>query len=313
VLDIAAEPELPDTFDLPAVVEPNRTVTVSAEVAGRIERLPLKEGHIVAVEDLLVELDDDLIRPQFEMAEAQYERDRIEFERMEILVADDATSQSDLDDATNRVATSKAQLAEMRARLDRTRILAPAHGVLNDLLVEVGEYVQPGTPVANVVDTATVRVVVDVPERDVAFFEIGQSTEIHATVRGQPEPTTGTITFISELADQRTRTTRMEITVDNRKNLLRSGQIVQAHLTRQVLKNIIMIPLQAVIPMEDGKAVYVVKIESATAQRRDVELGLIKGDRVQVTQGLAPGERLIVAGHRFVADGQNINIAGESN
>jgi membrane fusion protein (multidrug efflux system) len=84
---------------------------------------------------------------------------------------------------------------------------------------------------------------------------------------------------------------------------------VQARLTRQVLQDVIMIPLLAVIPMEEGKSVYVV--ESSKAERREVKLGVIKGDRIQVTSGLQPGDQLIVAGHRFVAPGQNVNVVSE--
>jgi membrane fusion protein (multidrug efflux system) len=61
--------------------------------------------------------------------------------------------------------------------------------------------------------------------------------------------------------------------------------------------------------MEDGKAVYVVS--SSQAERRQVELGIIRGDRVQVTRGLEPGERLIIAGHRFVAPGQKVNVVSQ--
>jgi membrane fusion protein (multidrug efflux system) len=68
-----------------------------------------------------------------------------------------------------------------------------------------------------------------------------------------------------------------------------------------------MIPLLAVIPMEDSKVVYVVD-ESSQAQRREVELGLIRGDHIQAIKGLKPGDRLIVSGHRFVAPNQIVNI-----
>ena len=117
---------------------------------------------------------------------------------------------------------------------------------------------------------------------------------------------TGTITFISELADPRTRTTRMEITLDNKQRLLRSGQIVHVSLTRQILKDAVLIPLLAVIPMEDSKAVYVVN--STQAKRRDVKIGIIRGDKIQIRSGLEPGDKLIIAGHRFVAPGQKVNI-----
>jgi len=309
VMTVTAEPQLPDTFDLPAIVEPNRIVTVSAEVEARIERIPMTEGSTVHAGDVLIQLNTDLLQPAFEMAEAQVQRDQIEYERMANLVKDDATPKRDLDDATTRLAVSKATLEQARARLKRTRILAPTDGVLNDLPVEEGEYVQIGNPVAQVVDIDTVKVAVEVPERDIAFFNVGQVAQVLADIKGSEQSMEGKITFISELADERTRSTRMEITVANKERLLRSGQIVRARLTRRILKDAILIPLLAVIPMEDGKAVYVVNSEKA--QRRDVRLGIIKGDRILIEEGLKPGDRLITAGHRFVAPGQKVNIVSE--
>lgn len=310
VMTVTAEAQLADTIELPGVVEPNRVVTISAELAGRIEQIACEEGCTLSAGELLIETNSELIVPQLRAAEAQYERDRIEFERMSALVKDDSAGLYELDDATNRLAASKALLEEIRARLDRTRILAPIPGVLNELFVEAGEYVQEGMAVAKVVETDIVKVAVDVPERDIGFFEIGGGAEIFADVKGREQTLVGTTTFISELADERTRSTRMEIRVENKQRLLRSGQIVRVGLTRRILEDAILIPLLAVIPMENAQAVYVVN--SAEAQRREVELGIIKGDRIQVTRGLAPGERLIVAGHRFVAPGQKVQITSES-
>ena len=310
VMTIQSEPQFAETFDLPGVVEPNRIVTIAAEVEGRVERIPLAEGSRVHAGELLVQLNDELIRPQFEVAEAQLERDRIEFERMKALVEKDATSRSDLDNATTSLAISKAQLEQNRARLERTRILAPISGVLNETLVEEGEYVQVGTAVAEIVETDTVKAVVDVPERDITFFEVGGEAEVFLKYRDQEKSLLGTVTFISELADQSTRSTSIEITLPNKDNICHSGQIVRVRLTRRVLNDAILIPLLAVIPTENGNAVYVVR--SGGALRREVMLGTIKGDRVQVTKGLEPGEKLIISGHRFVAPGQKVNVVEEN-
>lgn len=309
VVSVIAQPHLADTFNLPAVIEPNRIVIVSAEVEGRIDRIPLKEGDSVKSGDLLIRINADLIRPLFEIAQEQVKRDQIEFERMDNLVKDNATPQRDLDDASTKLTISKANFDEVSARLERTSIYSPTAGQLNDIIVEEGEYVQVGTPVAEVVDNDTVKVVVDMPERDISFFSVGQKAEVFVNVKGHDTSMTGKISFISELADLQTRSTRMEISLDNKKRLLRSGKIVLVRLTRQIIKDAIMIPLLAVIPMEDSKAVYVVNSEEA--QRRQVELGVIKGDHVHIKSGLEPGDRLIIAGHRFVAPGQKVNVVSE--
>jgi len=167
--------------------------------------------------------------------------------------------------------------------------------------------VSVGAPVDEIVENNVVKVVVEVPERDIVFFDTGRKAEVLVHTRDGPKWLTGKITFISELADHQTRSTRMEITLANKHGLVRSGQIVSAKLTRRFLKDVVLIPLLAVVPMEEGNAVYVVN--SAEAKRQMVELDIIKGDRVQITSGVKPGDRLIIAGHRFVAPGQKVNIS----
>ena len=174
--------------------------------------------------------------------------------------------------------------------------------------MEVGEYVSPGDPVAEIVNIDEVKVVVDVPERDVQYLEVGQTVDV--LLRNPVETTTaGKITYISELADAGTRTTRLEIMVDNRDHALRSGQIVRARLTRRVLEDVIMIPLGAVIPLENGKVVYLVR--DGCAERREIELGFIKGRSVRVLRGLEDGEQLIIVGQRYVGPGHPVAVVEE--
>jgi len=306
VMQVVVEPGFADSFILPAVVEPNQGVTISAEVAARVERIGPEEGDRIKAGDLLIGLNDELIRPQSDSAEAQVKRDEIQFNRMEELVKENATSRQDLDNAITDLAASKAQLAEVRARLDRTHIYTPLTGVLNVLLVEEGEYVQAGTPVAELVDMVVVKVVVDVPERDIMFFAVGQEAEVLVRCEDGEQWTKGAITYINELADQQTRSTSMELVLDNSDRTLRSGQIVRIRLTRRILNDAMLIPLLAVLPQEEGYAVYVV--EDGKAKRRDIEIGIIKGHRVQITRGLEPGEKLIIEGHRLVASDQKVNV-----
>ncbi len=322
---VRAEPQLADAFTLTAVVEPNRVVQVAAEVSGRIEkygrrqgevtwrgrRLPegatLQEGEPVWQGDPLIHLNKDLLQARFEQAQAQFDYDQREYRRVLDLSEGEATSETELDDARTRRDVAKALLNEAAEQLERATITAPIDGVLNRLLMEVGEYATPGDSVAEIVDIDQAKVVVDVPERDVHYLAVGQTAQVLVRVP-QPRELEGQITYISELADEHTRTSRLEITVDNREHALRSGQIARARLTRRVLNDVIMIPLGAVIPLENGKAVYLADQEDR-AQRREVELGFIKGRSVEILRGLAEGDRLIIAGHRFVGPGQPVNVA----
>lgn len=317
-------PQLPDTLDVTAVIEPQAIVRVAAEVAGRIERFgerqddvtwrgetflageTLEEGEPINAGDPLIHLNDDLLQARFDRAKAQFAYDEREYRRLLDLYERGSTSKSELDDARTRRDISRANMDEAARELERTTVFAPSDGILNRLPMEIGEYAMPGQIVAEIVNITQVKVAVDVPERDVHFMSLGDTTEVFSRM---PEERrfTGEISYISETADELTRTTRLEITVDNPDDRLRSGQIVQVRLTRRMLTDVIMIPLAAVIPLEVGRVVYIVD-DQGQAQRVEVELGFVRGRSVRVLSGLEPGQSLIVVGHRYVGPGQPVKI-----
>ena len=310
VLDIRPEARVADVMDLPAVVEPNRVVRVSAEVAGRIEKLALDDGAPVKAGDVILELNTDLLKAEYDRASAQNVFDKGEVERIDKLLVGGAATERQRDEVAARLRISTAVVAQMKAHLDRTRVVAPIGGVINRVSVEKGEYMQPGTVIAEIVDTTVVKVAVDVPERDVQFVRVGDEGRVRSVVRGEEREFVGRVTFQSALADTLTRVSRCEVTVDNADGALRSGQIVRVRLVRRMIENAIMAPLLSVIPLESGKAVYVATGDMA--QQRIVTLGLLRGREVQITSGIEAGERLIVAGHRFVGPGQKIKVVEDA-
>lgn len=324
---IAGIPEMPDTFDLTAVVDPDCVVRVAAEVPARIEKRaerptdirwrgkllpagePLEEGEPVVAGQPILHLNRALLEARYEQARAQHEFDEIEFGRLSGLYKSATASKTELDNARTRRDVSKALLDAAREELDRTTVFAPIDGILNKLTVEVGEYASPGDCVAEIVSINPVKVTADVPEQDIHYLQLGESTHIFLFSPDKPE-VAGQITYISELADVGTRTTRIEVTVPNPDYSLRSGQIVKVRLTRRVLNDVIMIPLDSVIPLENGHEVYVVDSQNQ-AQRRNVRLGFIRGRSVQILDGLTDGDRLIVAGQRYVSAGQAVAVVEE--
>jgi membrane fusion protein (multidrug efflux system) len=259
---------------------------------------------------VLLQLNTDLLKAAFDQAAAQDKLCSLRYRRVKNLHKDGAATDRELDQAEADLATSSAALAAAKAQPDRAIISAPIEGFLNKLHVEEGEYLQPGMPVAELVDLATANIVLHVPERSISFLELNDEVEVTAIIRGRPIQMFGKITYISELADKATKATRVEVSVDNSTRMLRAGHIVKAKLTRRVLSDVVMIPLSSVISVEDGHMVYIANSE--TAQPRSLELGIIKGQQVQVIDGLQEGDDLIVKGHRFVATDQPLNVVNAS-
>ena len=298
-------PELRDEIRLPGKLEAWRSVKVSAEVAGQVKRWGAKEGADVAAEQVLIFLDTDLLKAAYERAKAQHEHDRIELERVEGLEKRDVATHRELDQAQTTEAISRASLAIAGTELDRARIRAPLAGVLNDYLVEPGEYVQVGGEVAEIVEIDRLKVVVDLAERDVRYFKVGDAARIVVESLGDLK-LTGKMTYLSSTSDPETLTYRTEITVANPGRQVRPGCIARVYLLRRKFHQAIVIPLSAVIPLEEGYQVFVV--EGDTARARKVKLGLLLGEKVQVVSGLRAGERLIVEGHRMVGNGQKVVV-----
>jgi membrane fusion protein (multidrug efflux system) len=349
---IRAIPKMPDTFTLPAVLEAKRVVKVAAEVPGRVVTVACEEGDRCTPGDRLVELNTDLpaaevaqaesavqvaraalAETEANLAEARRERKRIAdlFDRGASTERERDATASAYERAVAAKAVAEANIRQSEAmlrlaqvRLARAKIAAPVGGVLNDLLVEKGEYVNPGDAIAEIVDLDEVKVAALVPESDVPFLTRGQQAEVIVRLRGETITRTGPITFINAIADERTRATRVEITLDNPSHRLQSGTLVTVRLTRRVLEDVILVPLAAVVPLEQGKAAYIVRDGKAERRRIEIDTRFIKTvprtvrtngpehtvpqQRIQVTSGLNAGDRLIVVGQQLVAPGQAVSV-----
>lgn len=329
--------QLADTILLPGRVQPHKVVKISAEVPGRVEfyaaaqaepitpvqRLrvlldgPLKapagqkldEGDPVRQDQPVMALDDALIRAEVAQSQAQVDYDRRELERLNELRKRNVATPNEVDLARTQLRIHQAQLDRALERLKRTIILAESDGTLNRIHVEEGEYVREGEVVAEIVITAKVTVAIDAPEQVTMFLRAGR-TQATVYPLGSPQVgIDGVVTYVDAQADPVSLTTPIEVTLDNRAGLFRTGQIVNVRLTRRVLPDVVMVPLAAVIPMDDQKVVYVV--QDGRAVQREVTLGMFQGQDVQILSGLAPGEELIVRGHRYVGPGSKVKLRND--
>lgn len=331
-----------DTIDLPGVVEPNQTVVVSARVAGQVVGIKGREGRPCKRTDTIVVLDtvklsarlqqaDAMVkRLTAQIAQAQAERDlaRLDVDSTTDMLAKGAATKLTLDQATVRLRGAEAGITQVRSGLVEAQasraaaeadvgyatIATPIDGVLDKVMFEPGEYVAAGDPVARIVDIATMRVVVDVPQRDIGCVKLGQEHAVLCDMEAGAYGRTlkGTVDYIAQLADPGAKTTRVEVLVSDPSHGLRSGRPVRLRLHRRTVGKAIMVPLEAVIQLERGRAVYI--MQDGKAVRREVTLGLWRGRRVRILPdarkgwGLEAGDELIVKGHRYVGPGQEVKI-----
>jgi membrane fusion protein (multidrug efflux system) len=278
------------------------------------------EGSAVRAGDLLVRLDDREIRLQIEEASSSVSREQVElaksdFERKERLFADGAVTRSTLDQAKNHYLgldsayrSAQARIAQLRERASKTRVTSPLAGVVAQLLVEPGEFVAPGTPLAVIEDMEEVLVVVEVPDRDVVRLRPLQVVE--ATTDAYPGRVfQGVIERVGNVANPVTRSFEVEARIGNPDGELRSGMITTIRILLDK-RRCLVVPAAALLDERESEA-RVLLVSGGTARSVEVGIGSRQDRDVELVNGLAEGDEVVVYGHDQVRDGRRVTTYRE--
>jgi membrane fusion protein (multidrug efflux system) len=309
-ISTVAVQDLQETFVLPGTLEAWEDLTLAAEMAGPVRWIGLKEGERVKKDEAFLRIDPERREAELNRDRVEYELQKKRMERRRSLVDRNLVSQQEFEDASKSFEQAQAQFRLSQVALDKSTLSSPVDGILDQLMVDRGEYVTEGTPVAVVMQVDRLRALVDVPEKDILNLAVGKKAQVFiAPVEGADGPGfAGEIIHLSYQADPATRTYQAKIAVDNTTNLLRPGMIVQVGFTRRELVQVIAVPLYALVDRDGIKIVYVE--QDGKAHRRPVKIGPIIGNLAVIEEGLVPGDRLIVKGQQLISDGASVMAEG---
>lgn len=294
-----------DILVLPGETEAASDVRLAAARGGVAEWVGVTEGQKVHEGQHIVRIDLSALQAALDRARANLKLTQDQLRRRRDLFERKVLSREELEQAEREQAVNEANVREAEVNYNHGIATTPVSGVVNKVYVDPGEYVGEGAAVADIVDVSTMRVNFNVPEADVRFLSVGQKAQIR--VDTYPDRTwTGTIDFVAWKADEATRTFHVRVVVDNKDGKIRPGMIARASFVRRNLPDALTAPLFSVQDKGGERILFVEK--DGVAHARTVELGVIEGDRVQVTKGLQAGDRLIVVGHTEVEDGTKVNV-----
>lgn len=303
-----ASGDLADRFTVVGSLEASEAVTVVAEIAARVVALPFAEGQPIARGALIAQLDDGELRAQVARAEALRDQRRAAHDRVAAVVAQGAGAAQDLDDAVAALAVAAADLSLARARLAKTRIVAPFPGVAGARRVSPGAFLAPGTPITDLARYDELRVNFTAPERLLASLQPGAAVSV-STAAFPDRELEGRVDIIDPQLDPETRSARIVARVANPERLLRPGMSARVSLVLARKENALTMPSEAVFIQGGQTMVYVVQADSTVAPR-PVTLGLRESERVEVTAGLAPGDVVVRAGHQKIFPGAKVMPMG---
>ncbi len=287
-------------------VEPIRDVTVAVEIGGRYIAVPSDVGDSVDAGDILVKIDDSVPKAAKARAEAEFQDSRRELGRLENLLKRGAVSESAVDSARTRLALAEGALAEAEAWLAKCSVTSPIAGRIEEKYIETGEYALDGNSAFRIADLSRVKVVVYVPERDIASVRKGDKMtfSVIAMPKTQFE---GEVTFAARAADDMNHAFRVELAADNSDGALKGGMIADVTLRRQTKELVAEIPFTAVLPRKGEHIVFL--HEDGRAVRRTVRIHAMVGEHALISSGLEPGEQLVVQGQKFLQDGRAVTVA----
>lgn len=283
----------------------NESVALSATVTARVQALHFDDGAHVQAGAVLVELDAAQSRADVEEKRVQLAEEERQYRHLSTLIERKAVSQTDVEKQQTAVETARAQLQAAQARLQDYVIKAPFGGDLGVRKVSVGALVSPGTVVTTLDDISRIKVDFTVPEVSLPVLKVGLPVKAKANALGSPV-FAGAVTFVDSRVDPVTRAVSLRAQLHNEQGLLRPGMLLTV-LLEQSPHQALMVPERSVAPLRGEQFVFVVTAEGK-AQRRTVRLGDREAGRVEVTQGLAVGDVLVVDGGMSLQDGMAVTV-----
>ena len=297
------ETAIPQTVDASGTIAAWQEIPVGAEASG-LEAVAVyaDEGSYVREGQLLVKLNDRLLRAQLASAQATLRQQENALRRARELNERGFLSRAALDTAVANQATAAASVAEARARLDQTNIRAPVSGLITARTVVKGQIVTAGTELFRLVRQGQIELNAQVPQAQLALVRPGQ----RAAVSGDAQaPTTGVVRLVTPQVDPQTRLGLARITLPPGAGY-RPGDFARARIDVGA-QPAVVVPARALVYRSSATGVYVVGANNRV-RFVPVRTGLRSGELVAVT-GLAPGQRVVTSGGGFLSDNALVRIA----
>ena len=323
-----------------ADIQPNQQVAIFSRVDGSIAKMHVDKGDAVRAGQILVEIDhtDSLhavnrakadlaaARANVVSQEATIKNATRHLARMQSLIKDQYISQQDVDNAQAAYDVAVAQTDAVRAqghqaevalqqaetRLAYSYIRAPFSGHIALRNLDQGAVVSGSTGSTSTVsrgilllqDITTVRVLLDVVEKDVPLVKIGQTAELRADAYPN-RVFTGRVTRLAQALDRTTRTMTVDVALPNPDRALKGGMFARVELVAGTHANALQIPIDAITRLESDQHVFIV--QDGKARKMPVTLGIQDHRMVEITTGLTGEEPVIVSGKDLVTDGATVD------
>jgi RND family efflux transporter MFP subunit len=304
---------------LNGVVEPERKVEIFSRLAAYVRRIVKEEGAYVKQGDILALLDDTEIKISYDKAKIELEQAKLSlgeaeqnYKRNKELIAKDLISEQEFQ--TQEATYKQRQLdyqnrsedfKNLKLQLNWTKIRALSEGYITERLIEVGDRVNANEQVYTIEDFKPLLIRVYVPASDATQLKTKMAAEVTTEVL-KGTIFSGDVKLINPRIDVQTGTVKVTVEVTDESLQLKPGMFVEVRIITGAKENLLVIPRKAVLYKQNRTYVFV--MNNNKVSQREVSLGLVEEDQVEVTSGLKEDDVIVVVGVEGIKDGQRVNV-----
>lgn len=292
-----------DTVTYTGTFEPNRETKIAAEIHGRINMMAVDAGSSVNMDQIIIQLDNSLLKLQLQAVQVQIDGLEDDVRRYTVLAEADAVQGVQLEKAKLGLKSAQVQKTILQEQINKTSIKAPFGGIVTAKLSEVGGFAASGLPLLQITDISSLRFTINIPENNLAQFQLYQSYPISADAFPDTN-LTGKVVMIGSKANTG-NSFPIQIQVNNTKRLdIKSGMFGKVKLSANKQEQGILIPSSAVVEENGSRKVYVVK--EGKAMLKEIYISKYIGDNSLIKSGLIQGDKIVTNGFANLFNGANI-------
>lgn len=284
------------TFDnnlsLSGSIEANEQIEIHSEVSGIVEGIYFTEGSYVNKGQVLFKVNDIELKAQLRQAVTKEGLAGENERRAKLLLQKEAISQEEFDVANADYASMKAQSQLIRAQIAKTSVKAPFSGKIGLRSISPGTYITPTVLVAKLVNTGKLKITFSIPEKYASQVKSGSTIDF--SVSGSDKVYSAKIYAIEPEVEVATRTLKIRAIADNIDGKLFPGTFADVKLPLNIIKDAIVVPTEAIVPVQDGKKVYVAN--NGKAKEVMVNATTRTDTSILILSGLKAGDTVITSG-----------------
>ncbi|MDQ6472786.1 efflux RND transporter periplasmic adaptor subunit [Flavobacterium sp. LHD-80] len=281
-----------NNLSLSGSIEANEQIEIRSEVSGIVEGIYFNEGSYVNKGQVLFKVNDIELRAQLRQAQTREGLAGENERRAKLLLQKEAISQEEFDVANADYASAKAQTQLIKAQISKTSVKAPFSGKIGLRSISPGTYITPTILVAKLVNTGKLKITFSIPEKYAT--QVKNGSNIDFTVSGSNKVYNAKIYAIEPEVAVATRTLQIRAIADNGDGKLFPGTFADVKLPLNIIKDAIVVPTEAIVPVQDGKKVFIANM--GKAKEVMVEATTRTDASILILSGLKAGDTLVTSG-----------------